>query len=61
MASRRSDLEQIRRAAYFLQRDIGDYQAAERGPEVLAKRIVRRKAERGGFRLLGQIIRAMTR
>jgi len=55
MARSRSDLERIRRAAYFLQRDIGDYQAARRGPAVLGKRLARRSATREFFRLLRQM------
>ena len=54
MARRRSDLEQIRRGAYFLQRGIGDYQAAQRGPGVLAKRLIRRDLTRTLFRVLRQ-------
>jgi hypothetical protein len=37
---------------YLGQRDIGDVQAAERGPNVLARRLVRRKVTRSLFRLL---------
>ena len=48
----RSTLSQLRRALYLAQRDIGDVQAAEKGPDVLAKRIVRRKVTRSLFRLL---------
>lgn len=48
----RSTLSQLRRALYLAQRDIGDVQAAERGPQPLAKRLVRRKVTRSLFRLL---------
>ena len=51
MPRRRSTLSQIRRAMYFGQRDIGDFQAAERGPVPLAKRLVRRRVTRSIFRL----------
>lgn len=47
------NLEQIRRFLYFAQRGIGDVQAAQRGPDVLAKRLVRRAATRAFFRALG--------
>jgi hypothetical protein len=55
MARKRSGLEQLRRDSYLLSRDIGDFQAAGRGPGVLAKRILRRKATRGFFQLLRQM------
>jgi hypothetical protein len=45
-------LETVRRALYFGQRTIGDYQAARRGPEKLAKRLVRRSLVRDLFRML---------
>jgi hypothetical protein len=48
----RSTLSQLRRVLYLAQRDIGDMQAAERGPKPLAKRIIRRKVTRSLFRLL---------
>lgn len=51
MARQRSQLEQIRRALYFTQRGIGTFQAAERGPGPLARRIVRRRVTRSLFRL----------
>jgi len=50
----RSDLEQIRRAMYKGQRAIGDFQAARRGPDVLARRLVRRDLTRALFRVLRQ-------
>ena len=52
MTSRQSDLEQIRRAMYKGQRAIGDYQAAQRGPAVLGRRLVRRSATREFFKIL---------
>ena len=55
MARSRSELEQVRRAAYKLQRGIGDYQAAQRGPAVLGKRLVRRDLTRTLFRILRQM------
>jgi len=45
-------LNQFRRALYKTQRTIGDGQAAKRGPNVYAKRIVRRRVTRAAFRLL---------
>lgn len=45
-----STLETIRRALYFSQRTIGDYQAARRGPDKLAKRLIRRAIVRAIFR-----------
>lgn len=48
----RSTLSQLRRMLYLTQRDIGDVQAAERGPSTAAKRVVRRKVTRSLFRLL---------
>jgi len=45
-------LNQLRRALYKTQRTIGDGQAAKRGPNVYAKRIVRRRVTRAAFRLL---------
>ena len=47
------NLEAIRRALYFGQRTIGDVQAAQRGPDVLAKRLVRRAVTRSLFRAFG--------
>ncbi len=54
MTSRQSDLEQIRRAMYKGQRAIGDFQAAQRGPAVLGKRLIRRTLTREFFRILRQ-------
>ena len=54
---KRSGLEQIRRDMYLGQRSIGDFEAAQRGPDVLAKRIIRRKATGGFFRLLRQAMK----
>jgi hypothetical protein len=55
MARSRSELEQVRRAAYKFQRGIGTYQAASRGPAPLAKRLVRRDLTRTFFRILRQM------
>lgn len=52
-----SGLEQFRRTLYRTQRGIGDFEAAQRGPGVLAKRIIRRKATGGFFRLLRQAMK----
>ena len=57
MARRTSDLEQIRRAAYRLQRGIGTYQAAQRGSAPLARRLARRDLTRALFRMLRQASR----
>ena len=57
MARSRSELEQVRRAAYKLQRGIGDYQAAQRGPAVLGRRLARRDLTRTLFRILRQAAR----
>jgi hypothetical protein len=48
---RHSALSQLRRALYKTQRGIGDVQAARRGPDALAKRVVRRQVTRTLFRL----------
>jgi len=48
-----SKLETLRRTLYFAQRGLGDLQAAQRGPEVLAKRLVRRSVTRALFRAFG--------
>jgi hypothetical protein len=48
----RSTLSQLRRALYLAQRDIGDVQAAEKGPDALVKRVARRRARRSIFRLM---------
>lgn len=52
MTRRRSTLSQLRKLAYRTQRDIGDVQAAERGPQALAKRVVRRQVTRTLLRWL---------
>jgi hypothetical protein len=50
MARRRSGLEQVRRGLYFAQRDIGDYQALQRGR--LPQRLLRRRLTRSIARSL---------
>ena len=50
MTRRRSGLSQLRRGLYFTQRGIGTFQAAERGPVPLAKRLVRRRVTRSLMR-----------
>lgn len=52
MARTTSDLEKLRRGLYEAQRGIGDFQAAERGPAVLGKRLLRRDLTRMLFRAL---------
>lgn len=54
MARRRSGLEQVRRGAYFLSRDIGDFQAAQRGLGPLVKRLARRQVRRQVRRKVGR-------
>jgi len=44
--SNKSMFERIRRALYKTQRTMGDVEAAERGPDVLAKRLIRRHVTR---------------
>lgn len=51
MTRRRSALSQLRRTLYLAQRDVGDVQAARRGPDALVKRVVRRQVTRSLFRL----------
>ncbi len=51
MAHRRSIWNQIRRDLYLTQRAMGDITAAQRGPQVLTKRLVRRSLRRNLFRL----------
>lgn len=43
------DLRQFQRMAYLASRTTGDVRAAQRGPEVLAKRLIRRRATRSLF------------
>lgn len=52
MARKRSGIEQVRRDSYLLSRTLGDYQAAERGPVPLGKRLARRSLTRTLFRIL---------
>lgn len=54
MARKRSGLERVRRDSYLLARSIGDFQAAQRGPAVLGKRLIRRDLTRTLFRVLRQ-------
>lgn len=49
-----TNLELFRRALYLSQRSISDYQALRKGPDALAKRIVRRKVTAAAFRALGR-------
>ena len=44
-------LSKIQRDIYLAQRAVGDARAAQRGPEKLAKRVVRRRVTRAVFRL----------
>lgn len=55
MARKRSGLEQVRRDMYLGQRTIGDFQAAQRGPAVLGRRLARRDLTRALFRILRQM------
>ena len=54
MARSRSTLKQIQRDAYLISRTAGDLSAAQRGPGVLAKRLIRRDLTRTLFRVLRQ-------
>jgi hypothetical protein len=47
-------LRRIERDLYLASRTVGDLNAAQRGPDVLAKRIIRRAVRRNLFRLLGR-------
>ncbi len=49
-----SILKQIQRDAYLISRAAGDADAARRGPNVLAKRLIRRQITRSIFRGLGR-------
>ena len=51
----RSAWNQVRRDLYLTQRTMGDVGAAQRGPQVLAKRLVRRDLTRALFRVLRQM------
>jgi hypothetical protein len=46
-------LETLRRTLYLTQRTIGDAQAASRGPDKLAKRLVRRSLVRAFWKGMG--------
>lgn len=50
-----SVLRKIQRDAYLVSRAAGDLNAAQRGPEVLAKRLIRRRATRSIFSSLRKI------
>ena len=54
MAGKRSALRQIQRDAHLISRTAGDLDAARRGPDVLARRLVRRDLTRAFFRVLRQ-------
>jgi hypothetical protein len=45
-----SFLRRIQRDAYLVSRTAGDADAARRGPQVLAKRLIRRRLTRALFR-----------
>ncbi len=55
MARRRSLRSQLYRAA----RDLGNVEAAAKGPGPYAKRVVRRKAYRGVNRGLGKLLKSL--
>lgn len=48
-------LKRIQRDAYLVSRAAGDADAARRGPEVLAKRLIRRRITREAFSILRRI------
>jgi hypothetical protein len=53
-----STWNKIRRALYFTQRTMGDISAAKRGPDVLAKRLIRRQLTRSTWgRIMNGIFR----
>jgi hypothetical protein len=52
-------LESTRRALYLSQRAIGSYQAAQRGPKPLCKRLVRRTVTRQLMKPYGKLWRAL--
>ncbi len=45
-------LRRVQRDSYLISRTAGDLNAARRGPDVLAKRLVRRRATRAIFAAL---------
>jgi hypothetical protein len=57
MPRRRSSLAAFRSFLYGLARAIGDYQAVHRGPEAMAKRLMRRQAGRMTSRVLSRRFR----
>lgn len=45
--------KRVQRNAYLISRAAGDLDAAQRGPEILAKRLIRRSLTRTLFQALG--------
>lgn len=50
--TRRSLLSQVQRDSHLVSRTAGDLDAARRGPDVLARRLIRRQATRTIFSAL---------
>lgn len=50
-------LKRVQRSTYLVSRAAGDLDAARRGPDVLAKRLIRRAATRKGFSLGRRLFR----
>lgn len=48
-----SFFKKVQRDAYLISRTAGDLDAARRGPDVLARRIIRREVTRSVFRAVG--------
>ena len=46
-------LRRLERDLYLASRTVGDAAAAQRGPDVLARRVLRRVVRRNLFRILG--------
>jgi hypothetical protein len=57
MARRQNSLSLIRSLLYALARLLGDIQAMRRGPNAVAKRVVRRGAGKVTGRMLGKFFR----
>ena len=55
----RSTWNQIRRTLYKTQRTMGDIEAASRGPDVIAKRLIRRRVTRALARPWGRLWRKL--
>lgn len=54
MRTLRQQLRQLDRSLYVTDRAVGDVRAALKGPEALARRLIRRSVTRELFRILGR-------